>query len=61
VSLVLSVTLRVVMDDGSQQDFSKNYVMLPPPGYEPITPRRRSTEPAGSRQNDLPVLSPIAN
>src|SRR5271165_3674707 len=28
VALVLSGTLRVVMDDGSQQDFSKNDVML---------------------------------
>jgi len=30
VALVLSGTLRVVMDDGSQQDFSKNDVMLLP-------------------------------
>ena len=26
--------LRVVMDDGSQQDFSKNDVMLLPPGHD---------------------------
>jgi hypothetical protein len=31
VALVLSGTLRVVMDAGSQQDFSKNDVMLLPP------------------------------
>src|SRR5580693_6804092 len=34
VGLVLSGTLRVVMDDGSQQDFSKNDVMLLPPGHD---------------------------
>ena len=34
VALVLSGTLRVVMDDGSQQDFSKNDVMLLPPGHD---------------------------
>jgi hypothetical protein len=33
VALVLSGTLRVVMDDGSQQEFSKNDVMLLPPGH----------------------------
>ena len=32
VALVLSGTLRVVMDDGSQQDFSRNDVMMLPPG-----------------------------
>ena len=34
VALILSGTLRVVMDDGSQQDFSKNDVMLLPPGHD---------------------------
>ena len=34
VALVLSGTLRVVMDDGSQEDFSKNDVMLLPPGHD---------------------------
>jgi hypothetical protein len=34
VARVLSGTLRVVMDDGSQQDFSKNDVMLLPPGHD---------------------------
>jgi len=34
VALVLSGTLRVVMDNGSQQDFSKNDVMLLPPGHD---------------------------
>src|ERR1700751_1517415 len=34
VALVLSGTLRVVMEDGSQQDFSKNDVMLLPPGHD---------------------------
>ena len=34
VALVLSGTLRVVMDDGSQQDFSKNDIMLLPPGHD---------------------------
>ena len=37
VALVLSGTLRVVMDDGSQQDFSKNDVMLLPPGHVAAT------------------------
>ena len=34
VALVLSGTLRVVVDDGSQQDFSQNDVMLLPPGHD---------------------------
>jgi len=34
VALVLSGTLRVVMDDGSQEDFSKNDVMMLPPGHD---------------------------
>jgi mannose-6-phosphate isomerase-like protein (cupin superfamily) len=34
VALVLSGTLRVVMDDGSQQDFSRNDVMMLPPGHD---------------------------
>ena len=37
VALVLSGTLRVVMDDGSEQDFSKNDVMLLPPGHDAWT------------------------
>ena len=37
VALVLSGTLRVVMDDGSQEDFSKNEVMLLPPGHDAWT------------------------
>lgn len=37
VAVVLSGTLRVVMDDGSQQDFSKNDVMLLPPGHDAWT------------------------
>ena len=37
VAVVLSRTLRVVMDDGSQQDFSKNDVMLLPPGHDAWT------------------------
>ena len=34
VAVVLSGTLRVVMDDGSQQDFYRNEVMLLPPGHD---------------------------
>jgi hypothetical protein len=34
VALVLQGTLRVLMDDGSQEDFSKNDVMLLPPGHD---------------------------
>ncbi len=34
VALVLSGTLRVVMDDGTEQDFSANDVMLLPPGHD---------------------------
>jgi hypothetical protein len=34
VAVVLSGTLRVVMDDGSQQDFSKNDVMFLPPAHD---------------------------
>lgn len=37
VALVLSGTLRVVMDDGSVEDFSKNDVMLLPPGHDAWT------------------------
>jgi len=37
VALVLSGTLRVVMDDGETQDFSKNDVMLLPPGHDAWT------------------------
>jgi hypothetical protein len=37
VALVLSGTLRVVMDDGSEEDFSKNEVMLLPPGHDAWT------------------------
>lgn len=34
VALVTQGTLRVVMDDGSVEDFSKNDVMLLPPGHD---------------------------
>ena len=34
VALVLSGTLHVVMDDGSEEDFSKNDVMMLPPGHD---------------------------
>ena len=34
VAIVLSGTLRVVMDDGSAEDFSQNDVMLLPPGHD---------------------------
>jgi mannose-6-phosphate isomerase-like protein (cupin superfamily) len=34
VAIVLSGTLRVVMDDGEVEDFSKNDVMLLPPGHD---------------------------
>ena len=34
VALVLSGSLRVVVDDGSQQDFSRNDVMMLPPGHD---------------------------
>jgi len=37
VALVLAGTLRVVMDDGSQEDFSRNEVMLLPPGHDAWT------------------------
>ena len=37
VALVLAGTLRVVMDDGSQEDFSKDDVMLLPPGHDAWT------------------------
>jgi hypothetical protein len=37
VALVLSGTLRVVMDDGSSEDFSRNEVMLLPPGHDAWT------------------------
>ena len=37
VALVLTGTLRVVMDDGSEEDFSKNDVMLLPPGHDAWT------------------------
>jgi hypothetical protein len=37
VALVLSGTLRVVMDDGSVEDFSKNDVMMLPPGHDAWT------------------------
>jgi hypothetical protein len=37
VALVLAGTLRVVMDDGSSEDFSKNEVMLLPPGHDAWT------------------------
>ena len=34
VALVLSGTLHVVMDDGEEQEFSANDVMLLPPGHD---------------------------
>jgi hypothetical protein len=37
VALVMQGTLRVVMDDGSIEDFSKNDVMLLPPGHDAWT------------------------
>ncbi|GEL20239.1 cupin domain-containing protein [Pseudonocardia asaccharolytica] len=37
VALVLSGTLRVVMDDGSEEDFSAGQVMLLPPGHDAWT------------------------
>lgn len=37
VALVLSGTIRIVMDDGEVQDFSKNDVMLLPPGHDAWT------------------------
>jgi hypothetical protein len=37
VALVMGGTLRVVMDDGSVEDFSKNEVMLLPPGHDAWT------------------------
>jgi hypothetical protein len=37
VALVVGGTLRVVMDDGSVEDFSKNEVMLLPPGHDAWT------------------------
>jgi hypothetical protein len=37
VAVVLSGTLRVVMDDGSAQEFSANDVMLLPPGHDAWT------------------------
>jgi mannose-6-phosphate isomerase-like protein (cupin superfamily) len=37
VAIVLSGTLHVVMDDGSAEDFSKNDVMLLPPGHDAWT------------------------
>ncbi len=37
VALVISGTIRIVMDDGEVQDFSKNDVMLLPPGLDAWT------------------------
>ena len=37
VSLVLGGTLRVVSDDGSQEDYSAGDVMLLPPGHDAWT------------------------
>jgi hypothetical protein len=37
VALVVGGTLRVVMDDGSAEEFSKNEVMLLPPGHDAWT------------------------
>jgi len=37
VALVLGGTLHVVMDDGTEEDFSKNDIMLLPPGHDAWT------------------------
>jgi hypothetical protein len=37
VAVVVGGTLRVMMDDGSTEDFSKNDVMLLPPGHDAWT------------------------
>ena len=37
VALVLSGVLHVVMDDGSEEDFGKNDVMMLPPGHDAWT------------------------
>jgi hypothetical protein len=37
VALVVSGILHVVMDDGSEEDFGKNDVMLLPPGHDAWT------------------------
>lgn len=37
VALVVGGTLRVVMDDGSVEEFSKNDVMMLPPGHDAWT------------------------
>ena len=37
VALVVGGTLRVVMDDGSEENFLKNDVMLLPPGHDAWT------------------------
>jgi hypothetical protein len=37
VALVLSGVLRVQMDDGSVEDFSKNDIMMCPPGHDAWT------------------------
>ena len=34
VALVLSGTLKVVMDDGEEEEFSKDDVMMLPPGHD---------------------------
>jgi uncharacterized cupin superfamily protein len=34
VALVLSGTLKVVMDDGEEQEFNKDDVMMLPPGHD---------------------------
>jgi hypothetical protein len=39
VALVTAGTLRVLLRDGSQEDFSAGEVMLPPPGHDAWTVR----------------------
>jgi acyl-CoA synthetase (AMP-forming)/AMP-acid ligase II len=53
VAIVLSGTLRVAMDDGSAEDFSKDNVMLLPPGHDAWTiGNERCTLVEFSRGND---------
>jgi hypothetical protein len=51
---VLDGTLRVVMDDGSEADFSANDVMLLPPGHDAwAVGERPAVFVEFSRGNDL--------
>jgi mannose-6-phosphate isomerase-like protein (cupin superfamily) len=54
VGVVLDGTLRVVMDDGSEADFSANDVMLLPPGHDAwAVGERPAVFVEFSRGNDL--------